>query len=122
MIEAFPIVNTLPVWNYVLYLGYDDSAVYDLPVLGGKGVFPVNAVRFEVDCRSIPSLRQSGIPVITNTSRFGNVVTYPFHVDDSLEDVNVIPGEIYSPFCAAIYSSARAFQLRARYKYSQLDL
>ncbi|KAJ3558246.1 hypothetical protein NM688_g1043 [Phlebia brevispora] len=88
--EAFPIVNILPVWDYVLTLGFDDSTVYDIPNLGGKGDASVDAIVFSVDCSAIPALSQSGSPT-TMTVNGNRLVGFPVHVGSDLQDIVITP-------------------------------
>ncbi|KAJ3557196.1 hypothetical protein NM688_g1603 [Phlebia brevispora] len=88
---AFQIVTLLPIWgDYIFAPGFDDSTVYDVPILWNKGSTSVDAVVFNVDCGVIPALSQTGSPTIITVD--GNaLVGFPIQVGNDLQDVVITP-------------------------------
>lgn len=93
LVQAFPVVSILPVLQSAMVaIGFQGSTIYDIPNVVGTGSASVNAVRFEATCYGISGLSQAGAPVNQTVGGGARIVTYPFHIDDSLLDVNVTPG------------------------------
>ena len=93
IVQAFPVVSILPVLQSAMVaIGFQGSTIYNIPDFVGTGSAPVNAVRFEATCHAISGLNQAGPPVNQTAASGARIITYPFHVDDSLRNVNVTAG------------------------------
>lgn len=85
--DAYPILSALAVmdvYQVAFMAGVWNNMLFDPPVLQRAVVSNVSAVKFEVDCQALPNAAQSGT---INVNRSANSILYPFHIDDSLEDV-----------------------------------
>ena len=90
--DAFTAVSLLDLSEYGLLNipGLEWNTIFDVVQVGGYETTRAQAVWFDVDCHNIDGLEQShpGQYVIQN-----NTIQYAFHVDDSLEDIYIAPGE-----------------------------
>ena len=74
--------------------GLQNNVVYNVPGFNTDSedtVVDMRAVIFDVDCGSIPDLRQSG-DAFTTLVNGSETLTIPVHIDDRLHDVNISAG------------------------------
>ncbi|KAI0088332.1 hypothetical protein BDY19DRAFT_994238 [Irpex rosettiformis] len=79
VIDVYQVAGAAGVWNNILF---------DPPFLQKRIIPNVEAFIFEVNCQTLPNAYQSGdVKVNRSTSS----ITFPFHVDDRLQDVEFSP-------------------------------
>ncbi len=64
--------------------GVFDNLVFDPPFAVDTIINGIAAVRFDVNCQALKDAHQSG-PIRVNATT--DSVTFPFHVDDTIQDV-----------------------------------
>ena len=90
IVEAFPIVDIIPLLisgEDVTTNGLQDNLIYDVPVFATDVPVSVPGVALGVTCLPIVGASQSG------PYNFDNG-TFPIHVNDKLENINVSPGSV----------------------------
>lgn len=91
--DAFPVVDILPSVGYEIETyGLRGNYIFDLGSQGGPSdvLTSTSATQFNVSCYNIPELVQSTNPADINTTN----PRYFFHVDDEIEDVEILPSEL----------------------------
>lgn len=90
--DAFPVVDILPQIGAVIETyGLRGNYVFDLGSQGGPSdvLTSTSATQFNVSCFNIPELLQSITPADINIPN----PVYSFHVDDAMEDIQILPSE-----------------------------
>ena len=67
--------------------GVKRNTIFDQVSSDISGRVPVSAVQFHVNCKNVPGATQS------STMAQNRSLAYTFHVDDNLEDLEVVPGK-----------------------------
>lgn len=98
LVDAFPIVSMMPMlYSSATSLGFQDGNIYDVPKMSASkdsATYDARSITFQVDCRAIKNVKQTGDPsVTTSVDQTAQVVTYPFFIHDDLQDVHVTPGK-----------------------------
>lgn len=75
---------------------FEHTANYGSVQSNAVGDGPVAAVEFDVSCRSIDGLRQTSAGYTFNAD---SSLTYSFHVDPDLNDIEISPGKPLADTC-----------------------